>query len=408
MGCSSIDTLTAFMSFAQLRRILTTPLRVSVDSDAIVVAQVAAAAAARAHLNPKPAATYPPLAGSTPIQFTALDFLRKIGELTTPSNINLARLSASWATRRYFWAVHNPRTLLAGVTPGFRLSRDARAIDRHQKTLLSDEFGMGFAGLVAERLLQAPEFVEVDFAVSNPQQFFGANPLTKRRPDFLMWGNGTPLFVIECKGSQTSIASVIRQLRRGLEQLPSIDVGTIPKVALVIATHLRRQDTVVHVVDPSDEEPKEETERRRVDDTLDKVGKNRFVVSDVDRFRSKLRAGVELSLLRWAGQHATAEVVVTRRVGRRPRPREIDNAKLERLHTERGEFWGTASPLAPELGPAGPQLFRGVLSDVLLELEGQSAHVQPERRLRGEFAADDPRFSAGAHGTCLAVLDFDV
>jgi hypothetical protein len=41
------------MSFAQLRRILTTPLRVSVDSDPTVVAQVAAAAAARAHLNPE-------------------------------------------------------------------------------------------------------------------------------------------------------------------------------------------------------------------------------------------------------------------------------------------------------------------------------------------------------------------
>ena len=341
------------------------------------------------------------------MQFKALELLRKIGELTTPNNINLARLSASWATRRYFWAVHVPRTSTAGAVPGFRLSRDARAIDRHQKTLLSDEFGMGFAGLVAERLLHASEFVEVEFAVTNPQQFFGAQALHRRRPDFLMWGNGTPLFVVECKGSQTSLTSVIRQLRRGLEQLPSIDVGNIPKVALVIATHLRRRDTVVHVIDPSDDEPKERSERRRVDDTLDKVGKHRFVVSDVEGFREKLRGGVELSLLRWASQHATAENVVTRRFGRRRRIREIENARLERVSTNRGEFWGTATPLAPELGLGGPQLFRGVLSDLLLEIEGRPANVQPERRLRGEFAAEDPRFSAGAHGTCLAVLDFD-
>jgi hypothetical protein len=106
-------------------------LRASVDSDPAVVAQVAAAAAARAHLNPKPAAPYQPLAGSTPMQFTALDFLQKIGELTTPNNINLARLSASWATRRYFWAVHNPGRSLRDVLREYVATL---AVDLEEKT----------------------------------------------------------------------------------------------------------------------------------------------------------------------------------------------------------------------------------------------------------------------------------
>src|SRR5688572_15791012 len=96
------------MSLSRLRRVLTTPLRVSVQSDAHVVADVTAAAAARQHLNPKPPAIYAPFATPQPFQFRTLDFLRKIGELTTPKSINLARLSASWATRRYFWAVKDP------------------------------------------------------------------------------------------------------------------------------------------------------------------------------------------------------------------------------------------------------------------------------------------------------------
>jgi hypothetical protein len=225
------------MSLQRLRRVLSTPVIVQVHSDTNIVARVAAAAARRAHLNPKAASAYPPFATQTALQFRALDFLRKIGELTTPRNINLARLSASWATRRYFWAVHDSRKA-HGAAVNFRLSADARTIDRHQKTLLSDEFGMGFAGLVTERLLSASDFVDVDFAVTTPRRFFGATAIHRRRPDFLMWGTGTPLFVVECKGSQTSERGVITQLRRGLEQLPSITVGHTQTVSLVIATHL--------------------------------------------------------------------------------------------------------------------------------------------------------------------------
>src|SRR4051794_32162597 len=135
------------MSLQRLRRILSTPVIAQVQSDAAVVARVVAAAARRTHLNPKAASIHQPFATGNALQFRAIDFLRKIGELTTPRSINLARLSASWATRRYFWAVHDPARA-RGAAVNFRLSSDARTIDRHQKTLLSDEFGMGFAGLV--------------------------------------------------------------------------------------------------------------------------------------------------------------------------------------------------------------------------------------------------------------------
>ncbi len=39
----------------------------------------------------------------------AIDLLHKIGFLTTPKGVNMSRLSASWATRRYFWAVDGKR-----------------------------------------------------------------------------------------------------------------------------------------------------------------------------------------------------------------------------------------------------------------------------------------------------------
>jgi hypothetical protein len=177
------------MSIPRLRRILQRPLTVDVDSTAEMAADVNVAAQARQHLNPKTAAPYQPLQGTHPLTFRAIDLLRKIGELTTPKQLNLARLSASWATRRYFWTINDPAH--GGPSP-FCLSTDARHMERHQKTLLSDEFGMGFAGLIAERLLLVADFVDVDFALSNPAQYFGATPLTERRPDFLMWGRRPP------------------------------------------------------------------------------------------------------------------------------------------------------------------------------------------------------------------------
>jgi hypothetical protein len=176
------------MSLQRLRRILQQALTVDVESTAVIAAQVNAAAASRQHLNPKIATVFAPLSGTQSMAFRAIDFLRKIGELTTPKQINLARLSASWATRRYFWAVDDPGATTQDAPHPFSLSSDARTMERHQKTLLSDEFGMGLAGLVAERLLGVSDFVDVQFALSNPVQYFGANTVSGRRPDFLMWG----------------------------------------------------------------------------------------------------------------------------------------------------------------------------------------------------------------------------
>jgi hypothetical protein len=395
------------MSLARLRRVLSSPLEVNIESSPSMVQRVAAAAASRAHLSPKTPAVYAPLAGSQTISIRPIEFLRKVGELTTPKTINLSRLSASWATRRYFWAIADPGANTQAAAP-FKLSRDARSMDRHQKTLLSDEFGMGFAGIVAERLLSAPEFVEVDYAISNPQRFFGAKASTKRRPDFLMWGNPNALFVVECKGSQTTRASVVSQLRRGLEQLPSIQTDGVSQVALVIAAHLYGRGTTVHVIDPPNDESDSSGEvRQRVDKSIDRIGEDRYAVSDLTAFREKLQAGVNLSRLRWAGQHAAAENIEESISGRQRRE-DVANAPVERLDSPLGEFLGSTTPLAPELGSFGPRIFRGVRSDVLAQFDIHDDNAVIGDEVRENFGPEDPRFSAGDNGMCLAILGLGI
>jgi hypothetical protein len=145
------------MPLQRLRRLLNAQFQVNIDSSADtaqrVQAKIQERAAAYAAKRKQPPDTKTPavvqaLAATRTVVVRPIDLLRTIGDLTTPTQVNLASLSASWATRRYFWAIADPR----GVNPQFRLSQDAREMDFHQKTLLSDEFGIGFGGLMLEML----------------------------------------------------------------------------------------------------------------------------------------------------------------------------------------------------------------------------------------------------------------
>jgi hypothetical protein len=397
------------MPFNRLRRVLQHPLRVSVESTQDIADQVRAAAQFRpAHLNPKTPVPFSPLQGKQTIAIRAIDLLRKIGELTTPSTVNLSRLSASWATRRYFWAIEDP--IYFGNKPAvFRLSQDARHIERHQKTLLSDEFGIGFAAVVMEQLLAAGSFVDMEFALKDPQEYFGVYRITKRTPDYLMWGQGTPIYIVECKGSQTKWSNVVGQLRRGMEQLPSIQVPGRPTEEVVVATYMQRKSTRVIILDPPGEDETELPETRKeieVDPgTPEEISPKRFVARDPDLFSRKLRKGTSLNLLRWIAQHSTArrlESELTLKLF----GAEWPNAELERVETPVGEFVGVSTPLAPELGLSGPQIFRGLERK---RFEALDAGIYDDSYLdQMTSAVDDPRLSIGPLGSCLLIHNFDI
>ena len=148
------------MPLQRLRRVLEANYRVRIDSSNDLLAKVNRKVANRrqelqAKGAPPPvfknATVLAALQGQRDWNIRAIDLLHKIGFLTTPSWTNMARLSASWATRRYFWAIAEP--LPQGTN--LRLSDDARRMDFHQKTLLSDEFGIGMAGLLIEKFFDA-------------------------------------------------------------------------------------------------------------------------------------------------------------------------------------------------------------------------------------------------------------
>jgi hypothetical protein len=107
------------MSIQRLRQVLSSNFTVVADSSQTAVDKVQQLATARQQSlvaagkippGAKAAQLVPALANTPSITFRAIDLLRKTGELTTPQWANMARLSASWATRRY-----HPFSLIANA-----------------------------------------------------------------------------------------------------------------------------------------------------------------------------------------------------------------------------------------------------------------------------------------------------
>src|SRR5208282_4917305 len=247
------------MPLARLRRILGSQLVVrAVSSDNLVEKVQEEVAARRQQLleKNKPAPIFKPVVRVAQFDGMAwkerpIRLLHKIGRMTTPSGLaNMARLRAGWATRRYFWAIAEA----SDNNQRFRLSNDALGLDFHQKGLLSDEFGIGMAGLFMEEHLGIAESMDISLALGDALLAQQIEQSGRTQPDYIMW-NGQPnpnYYLVECKGCQSGADASLYQLRRGLEQLPSITFADPARHAgsFVIATNLSGAETILYIIDP--------------------------------------------------------------------------------------------------------------------------------------------------------------
>jgi hypothetical protein len=317
------------MPLQRLRRILDSNFTVLVDSSPATIERVQKKINARATAfqakNKTPPKTKNPtiVAAVTAVPSIAIrpiDFLRKIGDLTTPSQANMSSLSASWATRRYFWAIAEP----ADQTPRFRLSDDARAMDFHQKTLLSDEFGIGFGGLLMERFFDAGTVIDISAALLNPAPYQNVVQSGSAQPDYLMWDPtpNTPYYVVECKGCQTSRDATMGQIRRGLEQVPSLVIGAGGRrvVTLVIASHMQASRTTVYIIDPPDI-PSDEKRTGEREPPTERISKNTWRINNPEEFARTVQSTSDAKLLNWSGSSIQQRAFLRRLEGRNVAPK---------------------------------------------------------------------------------------
>jgi hypothetical protein len=354
------------MSLQRLRRILDSSLTIDVDSSQGTMQRIQDKIASRANdllaQQKVPPDTKTPiavtsLAGVPSVTIRPIDLLRKIGDLTTPSDVNMAKLSASWATRRYFWAIAEP----LGQNQNFRLSKDARTMDFHQKTLLSDEFGIGLGGLLVERFFNAGIAIDVSEALRRPGEHQDVQQSGAAQPDYLMWdpAPNTPYYVVECKGCQTSRDAVIDQLRRGLEQVRTLIFGTgaRPVITLVVASHMQALKTTVYFVDPP-KGPPDENGPSESDATSERIDRNTWKIGNAEAFGRIAQSTKQTKLLNWAGQYASASRLLASAWNIAPDTAPGPDLPLTRRTIRDVAYSGRRVSLFPELGHARLRMLR--------------------------------------------------
>lgn len=160
-------------------------------------------------------------AGTDSFNLNINSMLLMIGYLTTPTSVTGVSLAEFWAWVRY----------LAAITPhdaDLRLTRSYADLDAHQKTILSDDFGMGVPIVWLMKNLPLVEIVDGRYflqrygATHGMYQHRTAKRGPNKTPDFVARGHDGKWHILECKGTQSGEAFRDRQMASGISQKLSI------------------------------------------------------------------------------------------------------------------------------------------------------------------------------------------
>lgn len=153
--------------------------------------------------GPKKVPAFPPLfhKGAKPFDLNVPSMLLMIGYLTTPTSSTGVSLSEFWAWVRYLAAV--------SLDADLRLTQSFSDLDAHQKTILSDDFGMGVPmlwlndKLALSRLVDGRYFMKRIAASLGATQRRTAKRGPNKTPDFVARDTDGLWHVVECKGTQS-------------------------------------------------------------------------------------------------------------------------------------------------------------------------------------------------------------
>lgn len=186
-------------------------------------------------------------------------FLLMSGYCTVPSHASRYSLNSMWAWIRYFGAFSND--------PSLRLNADFEDLDPHQKTILSDDFGMGMSMHLLADALDLEGFCDGKYFIERLSTRIPCKvqPKTSKRgpqksPDFVAVDKFGKVHVIECKGTQTGRGYALKQLKNAIAQKQTIDIhgslkGESLATAFVISGDQKDWESSFIVADPEAEDP---------------------------------------------------------------------------------------------------------------------------------------------------------
>ena len=193
------------------------------------------------------------LAGKGSISLSVEVALLITALITRPPEIRGFSLADSWAWLRYRPALTETNDL--------RLKSEWKDIDPHQKTILSDELGMGFTTYLLA--------LELDFRIIANTGYFvkvvtpGSYSLKastksgpRKSPDFVALDLHDRVNTFECKGTQQSRESLFDLIDKGLAQKENL-VGSAGSTihhslvaGLFIPQFASKENALLHVRDP--------------------------------------------------------------------------------------------------------------------------------------------------------------
>jgi hypothetical protein len=134
-------------------------------------------------------------------------------------------LADTWAHMRYFAAIDPGNSHLS-------LRREWNELDPHQKTILADDWGVGFPLLYLMEQLDLVHLAPTGYWIKSIEEALGIKiPLKKSKhgppklPDFVAFDTSGRYHAIECKGTQTSRRSLMSAITRGFAQVDNLRQG---------------------------------------------------------------------------------------------------------------------------------------------------------------------------------------
>lgn len=183
-------------------------------------------------------------------QCNVLTTLLWIGLLTAPPRYRGFDLSTFWAWLRYASAISNHPSDL-------RLKPIWTDIDAHQKTVMSDDFGMGFSCHYLAEQHGIEAFANTSYLLDALVGVTALRPSQRgpaKSPDFVGIDATGGLHVLECKGTQSSIDYLWKAIENGVSQKNNFTNSTPFASCMVggifVPQHQSQEDALLLYVDP--------------------------------------------------------------------------------------------------------------------------------------------------------------
>lgn len=184
------------------------------------------------------------------VNLSLAESLLDIGLLTRPANVFGIHLSDFWAWLRYLNAFDIGNKL--------KLNKNWYLLDPHQKTVSSDDFGVGFTAQYLRRYHDFITFSDTLYVLKNSKLFKQKNKAKKgpsKSPDFICLDKNMNIHIVECKGTQSSFNVLKKLVINGISQKNNIiSTGNIIdqklSIGIFVPQYNHSKESTILVVDP--------------------------------------------------------------------------------------------------------------------------------------------------------------